>query len=164
MTIARRSASNIRPYRPEPPLHFLLRQHGEGLLDRRDRSVGGRFAEKQNVLDVVLDHGVWLIRLAIEASTVAGRLRDAVSDFVPKDSRDAVEAKPARPNHDVGVQGEYLMATAPAGNADVADHAADSAAFHEHAEAMSPDLIELIEERLVVGNVAELACSVFVFF
>ena len=66
-------------------------------------------------------------------------------------------------DEDVGVEGDDLVLTEAAPRAaDVAHDDAEATAWDEDAKALLPDLVELLEETLVVVNMAELPRAVSV--
>ena len=115
-------------------------------------------AQEQDVLDVVLHDRTGLIGLAVEAGAVSLGLGDAVRDLVPEDRRQHVEAEAAGPDLDVGVERHDQVPSEPAArHAYVTDDAADATTRRQDPGAFPPCLVELVEERLVVFDRAELA-------
>src|SRR6185295_2735823 len=100
-------------------------------------------AEEQNLLDVVLDHTVWLIRFAVVATAVSNCFHGAVRNFVPYNRGEIIETEVARSHLDVRVERRNPMAAFVLSSwyADVADHAANTPARHKHPRAFPPDIV-----------------------
>jgi hypothetical protein len=81
---------------------------------------------------------------------------------MPDDRREVVKADPTAVLLDRGVKRNDRVATLvlSAGKADVAHNADETASRNKDIEAMLPNPVQLREERLVVGDIAELAFGV----
>ena len=82
---------------------------------------------------------------------------------MPEDRGQAFAADLPAADEDVGVEGDDLVLTEAAPRpADVAHDDAEATAGDEDAEALLPDLVELLEETLVVVNMAQLPRAISV--
>lgn len=109
------------------------------------------------MLDIVLHDAAREIRLS-EVARGSGCLKLDVGDLVPKNSLQVVETESPGPHPDIGGQRPNVMPP-PVRSSDVhvPYDTADPAAGHQHAGALHPYLVELVEELVVVVDVAELA-------
>ena len=118
--------------------------------------VAARFAEQQDVLDVVFDDCPRLVGLTEEPSVPAG-LETRVSDLVPDDGREIVEADVGSVFLNRRVQRENAMPPVVApGAEDVPDDHTESPAGHELLVDVLPDLVDEFVELLVIVDVPEL--------
>ena len=62
------------------------------------------------------------------------------------------------------MEGHHAMAALPTWNANVTDDAANSSTGNQHSCTLAPDFIELVEESVVILDLAELALILFIFF
>lgn len=105
MAVPRGRSGKVRPNRPLPSLHLLLRKHREGLLQRRNGPVLTTFAQEQNVLDVVSYDSTGLVGFSVESRAVSFSLGGAVGDLVPKDRLEAIEAEASGADLDIRMRG-----------------------------------------------------------
>ena len=82
---------------------------------------------------------------------------------MPDDGIEIVESDLAAAHGDIGMERKHKMATELASrHADIADHADETPAWCKDAKDVSPDLFQLIQECLVVIDVAELVIMLVV--
>src|ERR1041385_8456357 len=87
MSALARRAGDVVPDRAEPARVILLLDQTENALLFGRRAIAAGLSEKQDVLDVVLDDRVRLVRFAEERRAVAYDFRDGVGDLEPEDRR-----------------------------------------------------------------------------
>src|SRR5947207_2638693 len=150
-------AGYIAPHGPKPAGVVVFRNTRQLSLLFRGLPVAAVFAEHQNVLNVVLDDGVWLEWLSQERGTVLDLIA-GVGDLVPKNWCQVVEPDSPATYRNVRVQRHDhvpAIVVSPS-DAHVADHAHQAPAFRENSVTVTPRLVQFVHERLVVGNVSEL--------
>jgi len=127
-------------------------------------AVSTGFAQHQNKLDIVFDDGIGFVGFAEKARAAIFDFIFGVGDLVPKYWSEVIETDAAAANDNVGVQGHDHVATvAFARKADIADNADQPTSRDEDPQAVAPDVIEFIVERLVVRNKTELAFVLRIF-
>ena len=132
------------------------RKHASRALQWCRLAIGAGLLEPKDELHVVLDDAIGLIGFS-EGGARAADFRGCVRDLVPEDRGEAFVADLPAADEDVGVEGDDLVLTEAAPRAaDVADDDAEATARDEDAKALLPDLVELLEEMLVVVNMAQL--------
>ena len=147
------------PYLPEPLLVLLLRQPGRLPLPVGGLAIPARLPQHEDELDVVLDDGIGLVGLPQEAGTVLD-LMIRIGYLVPENGSEVVEADVPGPHDDVGVhRHDRMPAVLAAGQADVPYDAHEPAAGNQHSEAMSPYLVQLALEDVVVLDEPKLALT-----
>ena len=157
--VPRRGARDIGPDLSEHGLEARFGQQAERARGTARPPVAAGLPLHQDEFDVVLDHGVGFVRLAQKAAGAALHLVRRVRDLVPDDRRQVVEPDRSAALLDGSMQRNHgVSATVLAsGQAHVTDDADESPAGHQGPVAQAPDLIELIEKLVVVGDPAELA-------
>jgi hypothetical protein len=116
------------------------------------------------MLNFISDNRSRLERLAVEACAVALCLVNSISNFVPEDRSEAVQPHFPRSNLNVCAKRHYIVAAALlAREADVANHAANSSSRDQKSQALTPNLIELIQKLVVILNFSKLTIGFVVF-
>jgi len=151
MAVARRCSPQVAPNRPEPGLHFILREHRERLLERGRGPVLTAFSEKENILDVIFDNSTGLVGLAIETRTVSFDLGNAVGNLVPENGLKAIETQFTGSDLYIRVERYKIVASAALpSDTNIADNTTDSTAANKDACALPPNAIQLSEKVVVV--------------
>lgn len=145
---------------PQLPEHLLVGVGFDGrqnsLWDVRTPIAAG-LAKQQDVLDVVFDDRPRLIGLAEEPG-VATSLETRVSDLVPDDGREVVEADVGGVFLNRRVQREHTMPPMIApGAEDVPNDHTEPATGHKLLVDVLPDLVDEFVELLVIVDIPELA-------
>src|SRR5882724_3003829 len=102
-------------------------------------------AQKEDILDVVLNYAVWLIRFAVVTAAIPDCFCCAVCNLVPYYRRQIVQTEVARPHLYVGMQRcdpmpAFILSP---WDADVAHDAANAPARHKNSRAFPPDIVQL---------------------
>jgi|GEM_PF-1588528 hypothetical protein len=148
----------------KPLLVFLLGQLGCDPLLFRGLAVAARLPQHEDKLNVVLDDGVRLVRLAEEARPVFYFVA-GIRNFVPENRAEIVKSNLPSPHYNVCVHGHDRVAAVLAPRqTNVPDHADQTAAWDQHSETVLPNLLELVVEFVVTRNCTELAFSSRVLF
>ena len=110
-----RRTGNTGPDLPEKSLEASLGQQAERSRSDARFPVAARLPLHQDELDVILDHGVGLVRFAQEATGPSLHFVRRVGDLVPDYGRQVVEPQCPAPVLNGGVQRNHGMpATVPA--------------------------------------------------
>src|SRR5262249_17897487 len=119
----------------------------------------------ENVFDIVLNNGPWLIGFPVESSAVASGFSDTIRNFLPKDRRETIEAEAPRAYLNVSVQRhDVVPSTALSRDANIADDTANSPSRDKNANTFLPDSVKLDKEHFVIGNCSQLLFVWLVLF
>jgi len=129
-------------------------------------AVSARFPLHQDELDVVFEDGVRFIRFPQKRRAVTLGFGRGVGDLVPDDGGQIVEAKSSAPLLNRGVQRNDRVAALvlPPRQAHVADNTDESPARNEGGETAAPNSVQLVEELLVILDIAKLPLRPVVLF
>ena len=140
----------------KPPVEVLFPDSARVPLLLGRLPVSSRFSLHEDKLHVVLDDGVWLIGFPQELRSVGDLVR-SVGNFVPNDRVQVVKADTPTDDANVCVEGEDKVASEiTPGDADVANNAHETSSGNKESVNMTPDFLQLEQERLGVLNVAKL--------
>ena len=107
-------------------------------------------------LNVILYNSIRFIRLAQKFRPV-GYLIRCIGDFVPDNRIQIVEADAPADHAGIRMKRKHQMTAKIApGNADIADHAYQSAPWNKDTINMAPDPLQFFQEGFIVLNVPQL--------
>jgi hypothetical protein len=122
----------------------------------RGTSIAARLALHQDELDIVLDYRIGLVRLSEERGSIAFNFVRGIRNFVPNYWSQIVVSDASavlldrRMKWDHGVP-TVIFATR---KTDVPDNTDKASARDQGTEALGPDFIQLVEEKVVVSDMA----------
>ena len=151
-----RGARNL-PELLEPHVELLLVNHGKTALFSRRFPVAARLALHQDELDIVLDDRVRFIGFPEELAAVA-YLVVGVRNLVPNDRVEVVKAEMPASHGNICMQRDNEMTPVSAARqAHVADNTDQPSPGNQKPVTLLPDRRKLIQELLIVCDMAHLA-------
>ena len=103
-------------------------------------------SQHQNILDIILDYPVGLVRLSEKSATVSFGFERRVGYFVPEDWSQIVKTEALRADGVMRMQRNYEVSSvvSTAGKTNIAGVTDESSSGYQYAIAMTPDFVDLV--------------------